>query len=234
MYDFEEGTMTFMKPNQVIKMGDSQAYEGGSGWTILFHPELIQKSELGRTIEEYSFFNYEVSEALHLSEDEKTSLTDLANKIEQEYNQNIDKHSQDIIIANIEMILRYSKRYYDRQFYTRSNLNKDIISKFERLVSNYYQSEKPIENGVLTVKYCADELAMSSNYLGNLIKSETGRSAKDHIQDFMIEKAKTNMLASNISISELAYDLGFEYPQSFNKLFKAKTGMTPSQYRNVN
>lgn len=233
-YDFEEGTMTFIKPNQIVKVVDSEDYKDGKGWTLLFHPDLLRKSELGNTIENYSFFGYEVSEALHLSDEEKKSLTELANKIEKEYNQNIDRHSQELIIANIEMMLKYCKRYYDRQFYTRTNLNKDIISKFEKVLHDYYNSDTPTEHGVLTVKYCAHTLAMSSNYLGDLIKSETGRSAKDHIQDYIIEKAKTSIMGSNDPISEIAYNLGFEYPQSFNKLFKARTGMSPSKYRNLN
>ena len=233
-YDFNEGTMTFIRPNQLVKVENSEDYQGGSGWTLIFHPDLIRKSDLGKTIDDYSFFNYEVNEALHLSEDEKKSLTELKSKIEQEYNQNIDKHSQEIIIANIEMILKYCKRYYDRQFYTRTNLNKDIISKFEKTISEYYASDKPSENGVLTVKYCAQKLAMSSNYFGDLIKNETGRSAKDHIQEYIIEKAKTRIVGTTQSISEIAYSLGFEYPQGLNRFFKAKTGMSPKEYRNLN
>ncbi|MBX2874513.1 MAG: AraC family transcriptional regulator [Saprospiraceae bacterium] len=233
-YDFQEGTMTFIKPDQVVKVERSQMDTEGGGWTLIFHPDLLRKSPLGRTIEEYSFFNYEVREALHLSDDEKKSLTDLAEKIKAEYQQNIDKHSQDIIIANIEMILKYCKRYYDRQFYTRTNLNKDFVSKFEEVMREYYQSEKPSELGVLSVKYCAQALAMSSNYFGDLIKNETGRSAKEHIQTYIIEKAKTKIVGSSASISEIAYDLGFEYPQGFNKLFKARTGINPSQYRRLN
>lgn len=234
-YDFQEGTLTFMKPNQVIKVEKNEEYEANaSGWTLLFHPDFIRKSELGLTIEQYSFFNYSVYEALHLSDDEKQTLTELVQKIEKEYHQNIDRYSQEIIIANIEMILKYCKRYYDRQFYTRTNLNKDWIAKFEQLMSDYYHSEKPQALGVLSVKYCANELAMSSNYLGDLIKKETGRSAKDHIQDYIIERAKTQIIGSNASVSEIAYSLGFEYPQSFNKLFKARTGMSPRTYRGMN
>ena len=233
-YDFKEGTLTFIKPNQVVKVENSEDIQGSSGWTLLFHPDLIRRSELGRTIDKFSFFNYEVHEALHLSDDEKKSLTELVQKIEKEYNQNIDKHSQELIIANIEMLLKYSKRYYDRQFYTRTNLNKDLISKFEKVMTKYYQSDSPNQHGVLTVRYCADTLNMSSNYLGDLIKNETGRSAKDHIHDYIIEKAKTTIVGSNETITEIAYNLGFEYPQSFNKLFKAKTGMSPREYRNLN
>ena len=233
-YDFNEGTITFIKPNQLVKVENSADYQGGSGWTLIFHPDLIRKSELGKTIENYSFFNYEVNEALHLSEEEKKSLTELANKIEKEYQQNIDRHSQEIIIANIEMILKYCKRYYDRQFYTRTNLNQDIVTKFENVIREYYSSDQPFENGILSVKYCAQQLTMSPNYFGDLIKNETGRSAKDHIQEYIIEKAKTKIIGTNQSISEIAFSLGFEFPQGLNRLFKAKTGMSPKKYRNLN
>jgi len=233
-YDFQEGTMTFIKPNQIIKVENSEDYKGGKGWTLLFHPDLIRRSELGKTIEDFSFFSYEANEALHLSTEEKKALFDMVQKVEGEYKHNIDKHSQDLIIANIDMLLKYCKRYYDRQFYTRTNLNKDIIGKLEELIKSYFQSDKPLELGVLSVKYCAQVLNMSSNYLGDLIKTETGRSAKEHIQDYIVDKAKNKILGSNQSIGEIAYSFGFEYPQGFNKLFKAKTGMSPSKYRNLN
>lgn len=233
-YDFDEGTLTFIKPNQTIKVEKQDEIKGSSGWTLLFHPDLIRKSELGRTIEDYSYFNYELNEALHLSENERNSITDLVMKIQEEYNQNIDKHSQDLIIANIEILLKYSKRFYDRQFFTRTNLNKDILSEFNKVVRTYYNSENPIENGVLSVKQCAKQLNLSVNYLGDLIKSETGRSAKDQINDYVIEKAKNQLLGSNKSISRIGYSLGFEYPQGFNKLFKSKVGISPSEYRNLN
>lgn len=230
-YDFQEGTMTFIKPNQVIKVKDSTEYVGASGWTLLFHPDLISNSELGKLMNTYSFFSYAANEALHLSDDEKESLTELVLKIEKEYSQNIDKHSHELILTNIDLLLKYCKRYYDRQFYTRSNINKDFVTNFETVVMNYFNSEKSKGLGVLTVAYCANEMNMSANYLGDLLKNETGMSAKEHIQDYMIEKAKTKILTSKKSISEIAYDFGFEYPQSFNKLFKAKTGFTPTQFR---
>ena len=233
-YDFDEGTLTFIKPNQIIQIENQDEIKGSSGWTLLFHPDLIRKSELGKTIEDYSFFNYDLNEALHLSENEKNSITELVLKIQEEYNQNIDKHSQELIIANIEMLLKYSKRFYDRQFFTRTNLNKDLLSEFNTVVRTYYNSENPIESGVLSVKECARQLNLSVNYLGDLIKSETGRSAKDQINDYVIEKAKNQLLGSKESISQIAYSLGFEYPQGFNKLFKAKVGISPSAYRNLN
>lgn len=233
-YDFDEGTLTFLKPNQTIQIENQDEIKGSSGWTLLFHPDLIRKSELGKSIEDYSFFNYDLNEALHLSENERNSITDLVLKIEEEYNQNIDKHSQELIIANIEMLLKYSKRFYDRQFFTRTNLNKDLLSDFNKVVRTYYKSENPIQSGVLSVKECAKKLNLSVNYFGDLIKSETGRSAKDHINDYVIEKAKTLLLGSNESVSQIAYSLGFEYPQGLNKLFKAKVGISPSEYRNLN
>ena len=233
-YDFQEGTITFMRPNQAIKVDNSEGYKGASGWTLLFHPDLIRKSELGRIISNYSFFNYETSEALHLSDDEKQSLTELVSNIEKEYSQNIDKHSQELIISSIDLLLKYCKRFYDRQFYTRTNLNKDLISSFERIITEYFNSEKPKELGVLTVNYCAKEMNMSANYLGDLLKNEIGSSAKYYIQNFLIEKAKTKILGTTKSISEIAYEFGFEYPQSFNKLFKSKTGLTPSKFRSQN
>ncbi|MCK8520133.1 helix-turn-helix domain-containing protein [Aquimarina sp. D1M17] len=233
-YDFQEGTMVFMKPNQTIKIENRPEYKGSSGWTLLFHPDLIHKSELGKIIKDYSFFNYETNEALHLSDEEKSSLTDLVKKIEKEYNQNIDKHSQELIITNIDLLLKYCKRYYDRQFFTRTNLNKDLVTKFQEIMSEYFDSEKYKDLGVLTVSYCANKLNMSANYLGDLLKNETGISAKEHINSFLIDQAKTKMLTTSKSISEIAYDFGFEYPQSFNKLFKSKTGLTPTQYRSSN
>lgn len=230
-YDFQEGTIVFLRPDQAIKVENDQEYEGASGWTLLFHPDLISRSELARTIGNFSFFNYETNEALHVSEEEKRSLTDLTTKIEREYSHNIDKHSQDLIISNIDLLLRYCKRFYDRQFYTRTNLNKDLISRFESFILNYLGSEKPKEQGVLTVGRCAEEMHMSANYLGDLLKNETGMSAKEHIQRLLIEKAKTKILGTELSISEIAYDFGFEYAQSFNKLFKSRTGFTPTGYR---
>ncbi|RNC90086.1 MAG: AraC family transcriptional regulator [Allomuricauda sp.] len=233
-YDFEDGTLIFIKPNQTIQIENQEEIHGSSGWTLLFHPDLIRKSELGKTIDDYSFFDYGLNEALHLSKKEINALTEIVQKIQDEYNQNIDKHSQDLIIANIELLLKYSKRFYDRQFFTRTNLNKDILTQFDTVIKNYYQSEQPLVSGVLTVRACAEKLNLSVNYFGDLIKSETGQSAKEHIQDYVVERAKSSLLSSNERISEIAYSLGFEYPQGFNKLFKAKTGLSPGQYRSLN
>lgn len=233
-YDFHEGTMMFTKPGQVITVGDWSEVEVEDGLTLVFHPDLIRKSTLGKIIDNYSFFSYDVFEALHLSDEEKSSIIDLMKKIEKEYNQNIDKHSQKLIISNIELILDYCTRYYDRQFYTRSNYNKDIVTKFEQLLKDYYNSEKPVNIGLPSVQYCGTELNMSPNYLSDMLKKETGRNAQEHIHFYVIDKAKTQLLNSAESISQIAYGLGFEYPQHFSKIFKSKTGMSPAEYRNVN
>ena len=233
-YDFSEGTMVFSKPNQVLSSEEKNIAEDARGWMLLFHPDLLRRSELGKAIGAYTFFDYEVHEALHLSDDEKDILTDLIYKIETEINQNIDKHSQKLIITNIELILDYCNRYYDRQFYVRTNLHQDHISEFEQLLMNYYNSEKPLQLGLPSVKYCGEELNMSPNYLSDMLKKETGKSAKDQIHAFVINRAKNKLLGSTESISEIAYDLGFEYPQHFSKLFKKRTGMSPIKYRSQN
>lgn len=233
-YDFEDGTLVFIAPNQVATFDTPIEELDDSGWTILFHPDLIRKSELGKTIKNYSFFNYETNEALHLSDKEKQSLLELVEKIDIELNQNIDKHSQDIIIQNLESILKYSNRYYDRQFYTRTNLNKDFVSKFEQFLQNHFSSSELSEKGIPSIKQCGEALNMSGSYLSDLLKIETGSSAKDHIHSYLIEKAKTTLLNSTSSISEIAFNLGFEYPQHFSKLFKGKVGISPSEYRNLN
>lgn len=233
-YDFEEGTLVFLAPDQVVSFTDTIEELDDSGWNILFHPDLIRQSKFGKEIKEYSFFDYGANEALHLSEKEKQFLIELVAKIDVEINQNMDKHSQDLIIQNLETILKYSKRYYDRQFYTRSNLNKDFIVRFEEYLKEYFSSDTLSAKGIPSLKQCGEALNMSGPYLSDLLKTETGRGAKDHINSYIIEKAKTNLLNSTDSISQVAYDLGFEYPQHFSKMFKTKTGMSPSEYRNLN
>ena len=233
-YDFEDGTIVFSKPNQVLSIEDKTIAQDAKGWALIFHPDLIRKSELSKTIGSYTFFDYEVHEALHLSEDERAILTDLVKKIETEINQNIDKHSQKLIISTIELILDYCNRYYDRQFYVRTNLHQDHVSEFERFLKDYFDSEKPSTRGLPSVKYCGEQLHMSPNYLSDLLKKETGKSTKDHIYTFVVNRAKNKLLGTTASISEIAYDLGFEYPQHFSKLFKRQTGTSPAKYRTQN
>lgn len=232
-YDFQEGTMIFTAPNQVLEYRRSEETSDDSSWLLLFHPDLIRQSELGQKIDQYSFFDYAVNEALHLSHDEQQTVTSIVEKIEREYNGNIDAHSQTLMISNIELLLNYCTRFYDRQFYTRSHSNKDIVVKFEQLLKQYYQSDKPAELGVPTVQYCGQALNISPKYLSDLLRKETGQSAQDHIHDFIINKAKTTLLHSKANVSEVAYDLGFEYPQYFSKLFKQKTQLTPSAFRSL-
>ena len=233
-YDFHEGTMAFSKPGQVITSNETSGKKNVEGFLILFHPDLIRRSNLGKTIQEYTFFNYEVSEALHVSNEERQTLELIVDQISGEIVKNIDQHSQRLIVSSLELVLGYCRRFYDRQFIVRSNLNKDFISSFERILSEYYKEGKALEIGIPTVAFCAEALNMSANYLSDLLKKETGNSAQFHIQDFVINKAKNRLLSSNEPLKSIAYDLGFEYSQHFSNMFKKKTGMTPSQYRGVN
>ena len=230
-YDFEEGSMTFSKPGQTIKMENNEVMAESSGWTLLIHPDFLRKSELGRKMESYSFFSYTSNEALHLSDDEKVTVTDLVNKIEKEYSQNIDKHSQTLMISNIETLLNYCTRFYDRQFYTRTSFSQDYVSKFEEMLKDYFYSNRHLDLGIPSVSFCGEEMNMSGHYLSDLLKKETGMSAQEHIHKYIINKAKNLLLSTNNSVSQIAYDLGFEYPQHFSRIFKTKTGISPAKYR---
>jgi len=235
-YDYEEGTLVFTAPGQVTEYkGDfSIGNKDNKGWILAFHPDLIRKSGLADKINRYTFFNYDVNEALHLSDVERNTIEELLDKIIKEYSQNLDSHSQNLIISNIELLLDYCLRFYDRQFYTRTNLNSDIVSKFERLLKGYYQTEKVMDLGLPNVNYCAKKLNLSPNYLSDLLKKETGKTAQEHIHLYVVDKAKNILLNSSDSVSEIAYTLGFEYPQHFSNLFKSKTGLSPREYRNMN
>ena len=233
-YDFQDGSMLFMKPGQVLTYDGHQSTAEDPGWALLFHPDLLRRSTLGNTISNYSYFSYELNEALHISDDEKQSLNELIEKIEKEYQQNIDRHSQKLIISNIELLLDYCTRYYDRQFYTRTNLNKDVLVSFESLLNNYYREDKQHNQGIPTVTFCGQELNMSPKYLSDLLKKETGKNAKTHLDDFVMNRAKNLLLSSTDTVSEIAFDLGYEYSQHFSKTFKAKIGMSPGEYRSLN
>ncbi|MEM9329286.1 MAG: helix-turn-helix domain-containing protein, partial [Bacteroidota bacterium] len=233
-YDYQEGTLVFIKPHQVVRYEPGNEEESHRRtWWLAFHPDLIRKSELGQKIDRYSFFDYEATEALHVSEDEKQSVFELVKLIQKEISQNIDRHSQDLIISNIKLLLDYCTRYFDRQFYTRTNLNKDVVSDFERAMKEYYQTGKAADKGVPSVTYLGETLGMSPYYLSDLLKKETGRNTIEHIHFFIIEKAKNKLLSSDQPVSQIAYELGFEYPQHFAKVFKNKTGMSPKEYRQV-
>ena len=232
-YDFEEGVMIFTAPNQVMTATRDQQEHTVEGWMLLFHPDLIRRSPLGETIGSYSFFSYDVYEALHLSDEEINTVTACVNNIKNEYEKRIDNHSQRVIVSNIELLLNYSSRFYERQFNTRTNQNKDIVSQVEGYMREYYQDEKLAETGPLSIQYLAGRVHLSTNYLSDLLRKETGRSAKDHINDFVIDKAKNKLLGGRESVSEIAYSLGFNYPHYFSRLFKARTGMTPQEYREL-
>jgi AraC-like DNA-binding protein len=231
-YDFQEGTLFFTAPNQVIALEDPDETQDVYGWGLVFHPELLRGTSLAAKMKEYSFFSYSVHEALHISEKEKAKLTEIVKDIETELNQNIDKHSKTLIVSTIELLLNYSNRYYDRQFITRTESNKDLISDFEGILGNYFESEELHNLGFPSVKHFAEQLHLSPNYLSDLLKKETGKNGTEHIQFHVIELAKDKLLSSTVSVSEIAYDLGFEYPQYFSKMFKKRTGMTPAEYRN--
>lgn len=196
-----------------------------------FHPDLIRKSPLGKIIDDYHFFSYDVHEALHLSKNEEGILNDCIAKIQFELNQNIDGHSQRLLISNIDLLLNYCNRFYERQFHTRANHHKDIISQIDNIIKIYYKENRQLEIGALSVPYLAEQVNLSPNYLSDLLRKETGRNGKDHIHQHIIHLAKNKLLNSNDSISEIAFDLGFNYPHYFSRLFKKQTGMTPQTYR---
>jgi len=234
-YDFEEGSLICIAPRQVISLDEPSPQKVDiKGWGLFFHPDLIRGTSLGKTIKDYSFFSYETNEALHLSEKEKAVLYDIVQKIDAELLENIDKHSQTLIVSNIELLLNYCTRYYERQFITRKHVNKDVLTKVEDVLLEYLRSPMLSEKGLPTVKYLADKVCLSPSYLSDLLKKETGMNAQDRIHYYLIEEAKNLLLSSNKSVSELAFSLGFEYPQYFSRLFKSKTGMTPVEFRNKN
>lgn len=230
-YDFNEGVLIFTAPDQVITVTKPQKLNEVRGWMLYFHPDLIRNTALGSKIDTFTFFNYEVYEALHLSEQEQTTLTHIIHLIQSEINERIDNHSRQVLVSNIELMLNYCARFYERQFNTRSAQNIDVVSRVESLLKNYYLNHDFIETGQPTIHYLAEACHLSPSYLSDLLTKETGRSAKDHINDFLIEKAKHLLVSSTDSISGIAYALGFNYPHYFSRLFKQKTGKTPQEYR---
>ncbi len=234
-FDFQEGSLICIAPKQVLLMDtEMETRQDKMGWGLFFHPDLLRGSALGNKMQEYSFFSYETSEALHLSDKEKETLYDCVQKIETELQENMDVHSRNLIISNIELLLNYCSRYYGRQFITRKNSNTTTVVQVEQLLKNYFASGKLKEQGLPTVKYLAEQVHLSPGYLSDLLKKETGRNAQDHVHYYLIEAAKTILLNSEQSVSEVAYSLGFEYPQYFSKLFKQKTGQTPGEFRSLN
>lgn len=234
-YDYQEETLLFIGPGQVFGFDlPNDMLVQPSGWALVFHPDLIKGTSLSKKMNEYSFFSYENTEALHISERERQIVLDCFKKIREELERGIDKHSKNLIISNIELFLNYCVRFYERQFVTREQINKDILSQFEQILNAYFLSELPSKNGVPSVNYCAEVLHLSPNYFGDLIKKETGKSALDFIHSKMINYAKERIFDKSMSISEIAYELGYKYPQHFTRIFKQKVGLSPLEYRNSN
>ncbi len=230
-YDYQEGTVVTLGPGQVIGVEDNGEVFQPKGWALCFHPDIIHGTSLGQHIKEYTFFSYEVNEALHLSERERDIFIDCLHKIQHELEHSIDRLSKRLIATNIELLLDYCLRFYERQFITRENVNNDILTKFEKLLDSYFTGNNAMQRGLPTVKYCASELCLSPNYFGDLIKKETGKTAQEYIQNKIISLSKEKILLPDKSISEVAYELGFQYPQHFTRVFKKAVGVTPNEYK---
>jgi AraC-like DNA-binding protein len=232
-YDYEEGTLIFLAPGQIIGSNGEDYYQP-QGQALVFHPDLIRGTSLARNMSDYNFFSYAVNEALHLSETERQVILDCLSKIKFELEHAVDKHSKKLIATNIELFLNYCVRYYDRQFITRENSVKGILERFEALLNDFFSSENVQSIGLPSVSYCAGELNLSPNYFGDLIKKETGKSAHEFIQLKLIDAAKERIFDASKSVSEIAYGLGFKYPQHFSRVFKQYVGLTPQEYRSSN
>ncbi|WP_298614051.1 AraC family transcriptional regulator [uncultured Odoribacter sp.] len=232
-YDYQDGTIVCFAPGQVTELEmlpDMQPQAHG----ILFHPDLIHGTALGQEIRNYSFFSYETNEALHLSEEERQIIMDGLYKIEKELEHAIDKHSRRLICANIGLLLDYCMRFYERQFVTRSEVNKDIMVRFEQLLNDYFEGDTPRQQGLPSVKYFADKVFLSPNYFGDMIRKQTGKTASEYIQGKLIGVAKEKLLSTNYTMSEIAYNLGFQYPQHLSRMFKRIVGTTPNEFRSRN
>ncbi|SCD19572.1 Helix-turn-helix domain [Proteiniphilum saccharofermentans] len=232
-YDYQEGTLVFISPGQFIDVENKTDYYQPMGHALVFHPDLIRGTSLAGRMNDYTFFSYNTNEALHLSAKERHLVLDLFSKIEDELQHSVDKHSKTLIASGIELFLNYCERFYDRQFITREDVNKGILERFENLLDSYFLSDNPVETGLPSVAYCADKLNLSANYFGDLIRKETGKSAQEYIQAKIIDVAKDKLFDSDKTINEIAYELGFKYPQHFSRMFKKSAGISPSEYRAI-
>lgn len=230
-YDYQEGTLVFIGPGQVAGKDDTGEVFKMKGWGLYFHPDLLRGTALGQRIKDYSFFSYEANESLHMSERERQIILNCFKEIRAELSHSVDKHSKSIITANIEVFLNHCLRFYDRQFITRENVNKDALSNFEQLLRDYFESNNPQTIGLPSVQYFADQLHISANYFGDLIKKETGKSAQEYIQLEIVKIAKDKLYSPDKTINEIAYELGFKYPHHFSRMFKKIEGSSPSDYR---
>jgi len=233
-FDFDEGVMVFSAPGQVYQQVKAFSKGEVQGWMLFFHPDLIRNTHLGQEMENFSFFDYDVFEALHLSEEEEETIHSTVNNIKKEYEQRVDSHSQRVIVSHLELLLNYCRRFYERQFHTRVSQRRDVVAQFEKDLKKYFQEGKNSLSGLPEIQYFADRAHLSKHYFSDLIKNETGRKPKDHINEFIVEKAKNLLLVTEHSVSEVAYDLGFNSPNYFSRLFKSKTGFSPVEYRKRN
>ncbi|HQS56381.1 MAG: AraC family transcriptional regulator [Bacteroidetes bacterium 24-39-8] len=234
IYDYQEGTLVFIGPGQVVTVDSSGEVYQPKGYALIFHPDLIHGTALGKHMQEYAFFGYQSNEALHLSKRERELILDSFSKINFELEHPIDKHSKRLIVSNIEILLNYCIRFYERQFVTREKVNLGILERLELLLNDYYHSEKPQVLGLPTVAWCAAELHLSAGYFGDLVKKELGKTAQDYIQSKVIEYAKELIFDQQKSVNQIAFELGFKYPQHFTRLFKQRVGKTPVEYRGGN
>lgn len=233
-YDYQQGTIVSFAPGQVARVDMIEDEVRPKVYGVLFHPDLIRGTSLGENIKDYSFFSYSSNEALHLSERERAIVIDCLANIQSELERGIDKHSKHLVSMNIELLLGYCMRFYERQFITREVVNRDVLQKFEHYIDDYWASNLPLEQGLPSVAYFADKIHLSPNYFGDLIKKETGKSAQEYIHFKLIEHSKDIIAHTNLTMSQIAYQLGFSYPQHFGRLFKKQTGMTPNEYRALN
>lgn len=232
-YDYQDRTLVFVAPGQIINVDINKDYKP-HGYALLFHPDMIRGTSLGRQIDKYTFFSYETNEALHLSEKERRIVLDCFDKIKYELEQGMDTHSKMLIASNIELFLNYCIRFYERQFITRNYINHDILVQFEKLLNDYYKSDKPQIIGLPSVTHCAEQLNLSTNYFGDLIKKETGKTALEYIQLKIMDLAKEKIMDNKKAINQIAYELGFKYPAHFTRAFKKNVGCTPNEYRTLN
>jgi AraC-like DNA-binding protein len=233
-YDFDEGVLFFTGPNQVASTDKEQQLNEIKGWMLFFHPDLIRTTPLGKSIDEHHYFSYAIHEALHLSDKEQKTITDCIDNIQEEISERIDVHSNKVIVASLELLLQYCQRFYERQFHTRTAQNKDIVTRMNEELKAYYENDLFSELGLPSIQFFADKIHLSPNYLSDLLKKESGVGAKEYIHEFLIDKAKTLLLGTHSSVSEISYKLGFNYPHYFGRLFRVKTGMTPKAYRQIN
>ncbi|SFL47063.1 helix-turn-helix domain-containing protein [Proteiniphilum acetatigenes] len=233
-YDYQEGTLVFVSPGQIVGNDDTGEEYQFQGWALLFHPDLLRGTSLATRMKEYTFFSYEANESLHMSERERHIILNCLKEIKEELEHSIDKHSRSIITANIEVFLNHCMRFYDRQFVTREYVNKDTLSSFEQLLNSYFETSKPETIGLPSVQYFAEQLHLSPNYFGDLIKKETGKTAQEYIQLKLIEKSKQKLSDSTKTVNEVAYELGFKYPHHFSRLFKKVAGCSPTDFRSQN